>query len=77
MFLSTISVAPHFWKYAWTALGNTSMVAVIVSIILCDILSHSPADRTRTLGRRLIVVTAVSGVCAASLLIFRATGNTP
>ena len=53
------------------------MVAVIVSIVLFDILSHSPADGMRTLGRRLVVVTVVSGVCAASLLIFRATGNTP
>lgn len=77
MFLSTIAVTPHFWKYAWTALGNTSMAAVIVSIVLSDILAHSPADGMRLLGRRLIVVTVVSGVCAASLLIFRATGNTP
>ena len=77
MFLSTISVANHFWQHAWTAFGNTAMSAVIVSIILSDIFSHGPANWMRMLGRRLIVVTVVSGVCAASLLIFRVTGNTP
>lgn len=52
------------------------MVAVIASIILSDIFSHGPADWMRMLGRRLVVVTAVSAVCAASLLMFHALGKT-
>jgi len=71
-----MQVTKAMWQHGWIPFGNSLMVLVVAAIILSDILLHSKDSVMRLLGRRIILVAIVCGLCVVSMLVFRVTGRT-